>query len=319
MMNKTATLIKRHLPADPLPLPPADDPVEIAKISVSTTDGAQRWFEAMRRRARREGVFVVEEFLTPALARFLLDNNPQNRPVGRRKVEEMAEDMRHGRFDSLNGQTFHISICGLLNDGQHRLHAKLESAAADIKFRFMFGLPREARLTIDQGRPRTAGDYLGMSNHSQGAAAAAVATLLHGWETEGAVRGKGGGSVNRLSRSEIADYARKHYAQIRASLDAIERRPGIGALGGLGLIAFCHLVLAEKHFAGATDFINRLVSGAELEDLSPINTLRRRLTTDRRLRREEKFELIMRAWNAWRRNEKPKTLVINKRIPPIAN
>ncbi len=313
----TATQTK----ARPMELPKViskDDDVNPASLSTTSGPEARRWFEAMLRKARREGAFMTEEILTASLARLLLEVNPDNRPVGRAKVEELAASMKNGAFDGMNGQTIQISEDGLLNDGQHRLHAKL-MAQVDFKTRFMFGLPRDARMTIDQGKQRTAGDYLTMDGYKDGAAAAAVGVMLAQWQHEGTLRRTGGGTAWRLARSEVADFTRQNYELIATSLAAIKRRPGMAYFGGIGLLGFTHVLLAEKHFQGATDFIDRLVGGFELSEDSPITVVRRRLMTEKRLDREEKFELILRAWNAWRRGDKPKQLPINKRIPVIEN
>lgn len=283
----------------------------------TTAEGASDWFDYNLRKVKREGIFITQEILTAAMARLLLDNNDDNRPISAMKVKEMVTSLQAGAFDSLNGETIQISRCGRLNDGQHRLHAKLESAV-DQPFLFLFGTERGSRLTLDQGRQRTAGDYLTMGNYEMGAKAAGVAMLLHAYLKTGVIKSFGGQSKDRLSTSQRAAFAREHYEQISASLRAIEVKPGVGQLGGLSLLAFAHLLFAEKHFAGATDFINKLISGADLAENSPINNLRRRLTTEKRLRREERMELIVRAWNAWRHGNTPKNLLINGTMPEIA-
>jgi hypothetical protein len=339
-MNKISAAAKAHrfTPAtkpritavEPVAPAPETEPVEPATLFpnppeaivkhdfvTTTTDGASQWFEFMLRRAREHGIFMVRETLTGALARLLLDNNEDNRPISAMKVMEMAQDMRNGTFDSMNGQTIHITEGGLLNDGQHRCHARLE-ALVDLPFHFIFGLKREARLTIDQGRPRTASDYLKMSGYEGGAKAAAIGYLLFQWRERNKRLGDPGGrSKNRLSVSQRAQYVRDHFDQIIASVNAVGNRPGLAAVGGYGLIGFAHLLLAEKHFVGATEFITRLITGSELAETSPISRCRNRLLTEKRLTREERLELIIRAWNAWRRNDAPKVVPITGRIPEI--
>ena len=304
---------KAAAPRPPMAVPPAS-PQDIETFAgptphfvTTTAQGASDWFEYHLRKARVVGIFTVQEILTNAMARWLLENNPENRHVSAMKVAEMVADMRRGSFDSLNGQTIQIAQDGRMNDGQHRSHAKLESGA-DLPFLFMFGVRREARLTIDQGRPRTAGDYLTMSNFSHGTKAAAIATLLFLHRRRGNIKDLGGKNVDRAN-----------FEQIKATIDAIEQKPGMIHLGGYALIAFCHLLFAEKHPAGATEFINKLISGNDLSDTSPINTLRRRLLSEKRLKREERLELIIRAWNAYRSGATPKSLLITKHIPEIAD
>jgi hypothetical protein len=315
---------KAAAPQPPMAVAPAS-PQDIETFTgptpnfvTTTTQGASDWFEYHLRKARVIGIFTVQEIFTAAMARWLLENNPENRHVSAMKVAEMVADMKRGTFDSLNGQTIQVAQDGLMNDGQHRSHAKLESGI-DLPFLFMFGVRREARLTIDQGRPRTAADYLTMSKFSHGTKASAIATLLYLHRRRGNIKDLGGKNIDRPSTSQRADYTRANFEQIKATIDAVGQKPGMVMLGGYALIAFCHLLFAEKHAAGATEFINKLITGNDLSDTSPINTLRRRLLSERRLKREERLELIIRGWNAYRSGATPKTLLINKHIPEIAD
>jgi hypothetical protein len=283
-----------------------------------------QWLEANIRKARDSGPFVVDEILTAALARELLDRNPENRPVVATIVKEMANAMAAGEgehgFYGMNGETIKISVCGLLNDGQHRCHAKLESSV-DFRTRFMFGLPRESRMTIDQGRTRRASDYLSMSGYEVGGGVAAIAQILWYWEFLGNIKKADGGHGKgqaRLGPSQKAEYASLHYARIRRSYDVVPKS-GCGALGGAALIGFAHVIFAEKSFAAATDFIERLVRGTDLVERSPILVCRERLLAGTRLRRHERWELIMRAWNAWREQREVATLPVKGNLPKIAD
>jgi hypothetical protein len=303
-------------PAQPAPLNPPKSPPKPSEYTLTTMDGAREWFEAQLRRAREHGIFTIRETLTNALARLLLDENPDNRVISPSKIKQMAESMRAGTFQSDNGQTIIISKDGCLNDGQHRLHAKLESLV-DFPMLFVFGVERDSRLTIDQGRPRTSGDFVTMRGLEYGGAAAAIGALLIQYRREGALRSRGGSSYTQWGRSEIADFTRENYEQIRLTLDAIRPRAKLSHLGGIGVVGLCHLLFAEKDFAAATDFINRLIMGNDLADTSPINVARNRLLMAKRLKREEKYEIIVRAWNAWRLKKEPAFIPVMNRVPEI--
>lgn len=291
--------------------------VREAELSTTTREGAQQWLEHNIRKAR-DGVFMAEEILTASLARELLERNDDNRRVSPSTVSEMVSCMKSGDFDSLNGETFKISVCGLLNDGQHRCHAKLESGV-DFKARFIFGLPRESRKTLDQGKGRSTADYLSMDGVEAAGHIAPVALLLYYWRRLGNIAKPTGGSRSaslRPGRSQMAEFAQANLEQIKASLHVVPR-DGCAKLGGFPIIAFAHLVFAEKNFAAATDFIDRLVRGYELEERSPILVCRSRLMAGDRLKRHERFELILRAWNAWREKRQVATLSVLNRYPEI--
>lgn len=67
--------------------------------------------------------------VTPSMAeRWLKKNHPRNRPIARNRVTSFANDMREGKWELT-----HQGVCfdkeGRLIDGQHRLHAIVESGA----------------------------------------------------------------------------------------------------------------------------------------------------------------------------------------------
>ena len=291
-------------------------------LTTTTREGSAQWLEANIRRARDEGPFTTDEILTASLARELLDRNPDNRPISKAKIEEMVNDMKAAigpdGFDAMNGETIKVSICGLLNDGQHRLHAKLESGV-DFRARFIFGLPRESRLTIDQGRQRRSGDYLAMRGREPGQQVAAIALLLYYWRTFGSIKKPGGasGKVMRPGPSKMAIYANENYDLITRSLDVIPK-DGLKFIGGIAIVGFAHLLFAEKDFGAATDFIHRLVLGSDLAEKSPIRVCRDRLFRGDRLRREERLELLVRAWNAHRENREMTSIPVHNRMPSVS-
>lgn len=324
-MNKTALKKKPVTLASFQNLKDVDIPI-MAKpafndLVLTTRDGAVQWLEANIRKGRDEGAFTTDEILTGALARELLDRNPNNRPASKATIEEMVNAMKAeigpNGFDAMNGETIKLSVCGLLNDGQHRLHAKLESGV-DFRTRFIFGLPRESRLTIDQGKQRRAGDYVAMSGKDRGMQVAQVALLLYYWRTFGSIKKPGGasGKILRPGPSKMAQYANENYELITRSLDAVPR-DGLKFAGGLPLVGFTHIAFAEKSFGDATDFIHRLVTGADLSERSPIRVCRERLFRGDRLKRDERFELLVRAWNGWRENREMTMIPVHNRLPSI--
>ena len=111
-----------------------------------------------------------------ALAEKVLDLNTGNRRVNKRKVERLAEQMRDGSFEN-TGEPIIISAEGVLNDGQHRLLALVESdVVLDMDVRF--GIPRRTFTKTDTGSSRTGGDVLVIRGVAGGAAVAPALRLL---------------------------------------------------------------------------------------------------------------------------------------------
>lgn len=128
------------------------------KVVVTDAQQLNAWLE----RGKAE-VFTATTMLTPELARLLLAANEDNRNVqltsrGTRSVEAYADMMRRGEW-LLNGSTLVVASNGQLNDGQHRCLACIDAGVA-VPVQIAFGVERETRSTLDQGRARTPGDVL---------------------------------------------------------------------------------------------------------------------------------------------------------------
>lgn len=119
-------------------------------------------------------------WVTPQRARELLTVNRVNRPTSKDRVALYAEAMAQGRW-VVTGQPIIISNEGELLDGQHRLLACIQS---DTSFPTVIitGPGREVMLHIDEGKPRSAGDVLGIEGVPQGKRVAAALTLTIGFE-----------------------------------------------------------------------------------------------------------------------------------------
>jgi len=108
--------------------------------------------------------------ISPALADSLLQRNKLNRNLKKAQVATYAEQMRQGRFQSLNGQTISVAgnvVNGTLLDGQHRLTALIE-AGVTLPFLVVSGLSEDVIPTIDIGAKRTAGDLFDMNKIQYG-------------------------------------------------------------------------------------------------------------------------------------------------------
>jgi hypothetical protein len=239
--------------------------------------------------------FTVETKLTAELARLLLESNDGNRRIAKSKVASLAHTMKLGKFNALNGETIQLSKCGHLNNGQHRLHAVLESGVEQI-FTLSFGLERDARFTVDQARGRTVADFLSMHDLPDSHQVSAVALMLYQWRN---FRKVSTDSSYRVSMSDLADYAQANYDQISQSVRIVPRA-GAQLVGGVPILAFAHAVFGEIDMEMAADYITRLVQGHELAKGSPLLAVRNRFMQRNLPRRIDRFELLARGWNAMR-------------------
>jgi len=280
--------------------------------SVNSPDrNASLWLDDQIARSQ-SGVITQAVELTPALARVLLARNPDNRKVSANTIEKYARDMVNGAW-VFNGEPIIVSRDGLLNDGQHRCEAVL-LANEPIQVILVVGTDRNSRLTVDQGKARMAGDYLGMNGHVDSIALAAVAKYVWQHKTIGQLSGQ---TLHSPTKGEVLALV-ESTPTVAESLSRISKK-GTDLVGGRSLLAFAHWTFTRvSNRANADAFMDSLVNGANLGVRSPILYARNRLMNERgRLKPNEKAELLFRAWNAHRRGDKVASLPIKGGALPI--
>lgn len=274
---------------------------------------AALWLDGEVKKGKKALTTQVVE-LTPALARVLLERNPGNRHLSDVVVESYARDIEHGLWQ-FNGESVVVADDGLLNDGQHRCAAVIRAEKA-IPIVLVIGARRATRETLDQGRTRTASDYLAMRGLINTNQLAAATGFIWQHRLRGAIWSSG-----KPTKSEIVQMV-DEYPSIRESVNFVQIK-GADAYGGRSMLAFCHWTFWHAYSdapdrATADTFVVALVQGAGLSARSPILYCRNRLVTERgRLRTNDRAELLFRTWNAWRRNETPRTLPILGGVLPV--
>jgi hypothetical protein len=253
-----------------------------------------------------------EEWIDPNAAAFYLAANTHNRHVRPRRVAQYASDLTAGRW-ALNGETIKFDRNGQLVDGQHRLAAVVESGIA-MHTLVVRGLEPQAQETVDSGSARTAGDVLGLRGMENASSVAAIARMVYRWD-HGVRHQVGGVSITAAEASTSALTALIDSDPTIQEASTVARR-----LGKVGLqpraVGLCFVLFSRISYLDARDFFDRLDSGANLANGSPLLALRRwgnqnmtlassRLSNRaaRISSREEHAEsvaAIIKTWNAWR-------------------
>lgn len=177
-----------------------------------------------------------ELVIDPPLAVRLLDLNSHNRPLSQATVDRYVGEMLAGRWKSGPHCRVQVSRAGVLLNGQHTLWAIVESEKPQ-KLWVDLGCDPALFEVIDSGRPRSAGDLIGIEY--QGAqrvvavnkAAAVARRMLEGLATGGK-----------------ADHRRTfhHYQAHRATIDeAIQVASGSPIYNGAWVAAFCNGALVH--------------------------------------------------------------------------
>jgi len=265
--------------------------------TISGTRAAALWLDEQIAQSNGK-VTAIKVSLTPDLASVLLERNPSNRKIRTGKVDDFASDMEHGAW-AINGEPIIVSSEGLLNDGQHRCAAVVQSKRA-IETLMVIGVERETRTTLDQGENRKVADYLSMEGYANTNNLAATAKMLWQYRTYGYMSSN---SKMRPTRSEVHTVVRDTPALVKA-LHAVDRK-NARSLAPLSVMAVCHFLFSQMSRPDAVSyFFDALIDGASLDRGDPILNVRNRLMTDGRvMKQHEKVELLVRAWNAHRRGQ----------------
>jgi hypothetical protein len=276
-------------------------------------ENAVQWFAEQMLRAEHE-IFSEVVTITPALATIILRRNPDNRGIDKVKLAEIRSDLETGAW-ALNGESIVIDKNGFLNDGQHRLMAVRDSLVP-MRSIVVFGVPRNTRQTVDQGKARTIADYLEMSGKPEDArVVAAIARMILFFKETSTVDTRRRKGIAPLTKGAILNAALDHATQIKRSIAKIGPRGTI--FGKKSLLAFVHLKLSEKAPVAADDFMAGVLDGANLSADSAIYSLRQRLINDPSMTQPDRFEAFIRAWNAFRREEPLTKIQIMGRVPKI--
>ncbi len=287
-------------------------------------DYGTEWFWKQVERSKKTRFTAVGITITPGFASLLTEQNQGNRHLSDDHVARLADDMCNGRWVE-NGETIKFDRDGLLNDGQHRLYA---AALNDVSFvtDIAFGVMRESRLTVDQGKKRMAKDILEIRYSNTVHNASSVATTLRVLMTLEARDAAGDARLGpRFTAIEVAarfgDFPGVEEAVVKArAIWRSVKRPGIGIVAAL-------IYLFERHAPQhADEFWRKFETGLDLvTDDDPIYRLREKmnfLTQQRqRLPDYDSLALVIKAWNAFRAERPIKVLNFNAerdRFPVIS-
>jgi len=294
------------------------------KQATDLTERDLSWFAAKVAQGAKKR-FSEEITITPAMAKRMLEQNADNRPISLRQVKQIARDIRNKHFE-VNGETVVVSDDGWLNDGQNRLMAIIE-ADMPIQSFVVFGVPRKSRMTVDMGRARTTTHYLGMEHVPNAHYAAIVAAQWAAFEL-----GYFGKLTKQrdtgITRQDTLQFYHDHSHMIDNAIVKLRHQlKYIGTQGSTGVLtAYC--ILQVKDPLHTDDFFRSLLEGSGLDRDDVVLELRNRLIASKKeLDPYQKCELVLRHWMAWKdgkkltkkigmRNEWPKNLDDYGREPP---
>lgn len=240
--------------------------------------------------------YKVED-IGPVEAAELLMANTHNRNLRQRVVNTYAQDMRDGAWQE-NGESIKIATDGTVVDGQHRLHAIVES---ETKHRVLVvrGLSMATQETVDGGAKRTFSDVLRLRGEANYVSLAAAVRRVHLWKS-GARRlqaGRQTPSTTQLLHTLEAHPELRHTVQLTALVTSHVPIT-------MGVLSLCHWLFGQIDVDDCEFFFARLKDGVGLMERDPVYVLRRTVInaqTDRsRLVETQMTAFVIKAWNAYR-------------------
>lgn len=235
-------------------------------------------------------------YVTPEMAEQWLKRNVSNRPLRQKRVDEIAELMREGRW-GLGQDAIAFDTLNRLINGQHRLHAVIKSGTTQ-PFLVIRGLSPESFQFMDVGARRTGADTLHLVGHENYTALAAVARAAVLFSKTGGVRAiMQGGKVH----NDELIAAVEQFPETKESVKfALRWSSNFKGWMSPSRIAFLHFLYKRDYGHLSDEFVEGLATGANLSAESPILLARNRLmgrSEVDKLTREVAFALLVLAFN----------------------
>lgn len=266
-----------------------------------------------RAKAAPHGIVAEVHEIDSAWGVELRKRNTNNRKISKANVRRYRDDAVSGRW-SLNGQTIVISSDGVLADGQHRSEALIDTDAKVLQL-IVAGIEPKARVTMDQGRPRNAGDDLTMLGEETGNIAGTMIRYLMAYEANKRADLKG---LAKASRAQILEFFKANTDRVRKSAElALELREPARYHVAAPMLAFLHHILSEENPEKAAIYIRQVAKGEGLKDEDPAYVVREKLIALGRVNGTKKAEIILSGWKPFLEGKKLSKIRIQGRLPGI--
>lgn len=192
--------------------------------------------------------------------------NTNNRKVRPKRVAQIAEDMRLGKF-VVNGDPIRFDSNGNLMDGQHRLLAAVRAGYTFKDQLVIFGLPPEASETIDCGAARTDADRLKMAGVANSKVISTAAKIILCYDSSDLT------FKTSPRHTAITEYGKAPSVPLQ---EWVSKARSIGkAVGGSDGIILAFLALSGQYDKAKTEaFVEGVITGAGLEADSPVLAFR---------------------------------------------
>ncbi len=194
--------------------------------------------------------------ITPELAKEILEtSNHGNRPLKKAHIKMLASSLKNNEW-MLNGESIAFSESGRLLDGQHRLHACINSGKP-FKTIVIKGINDEAAFgTIDIGKPRSVTDLMDLQGLPKAPLFSAIAKQHKAWvETEPEHQHKFTLTPRQYTERSIALHGKKYVSVIFPAFEATQKLGRKSAA-----IGFAALLILDTAMDDGEEFFAELES-----------------------------------------------------------
>jgi hypothetical protein len=239
--------------------------------------------------------------ITPRDATEWLRCNRNNRPVRKRHVEFLAQEILDGNWQ-VNGQPIVIAEDEQVLDGQHRLFAIVE-AGKSIKSMVVYGISPDAFKTIDTGAVRTGADalflYFPQVQHYIVKACATAAQWCSRMDRKAIGHG-------RLSNTAVIEYVKEHLSMLQCA-ETLQGYPHEARPLSLGCGVALYEMFQRKNQDDASRFMRRLYTGEDIIRSDPEYILRAAFIRDAaqvaKYPLAIRMRMVIKGWNWSRRKQ----------------
>ncbi len=290
---------RRRAAPKPKPLPSPQAPLSMNGIVM--TGGSELTIEVL--------------VITPEQARAWLERGGRNRKMSERRVVKLVGIIQRGEWE-LTGETIKLDADGTVRDGQHRLEA-IARAGMPVQSVVVRNIRETAFDAIDTGAARSAADVLSIHGYGNRISLASEARALMMVEATGRYVHRGRKTdAPQVTPARVLAYVQAH-PETEDTLRLAYVLKTAGMAGGAGLWAAALTLCWRVDKEALQLFVQKLHTGAGLDEDDPILRLRNRVITEKMSRsgvdqteagREYLLAVIIKAWNLWRNGERIRQL-----------
>lgn len=242
-------------------------------------------------------ITAKREKVTPEMAREFLKRNFGNRKMSKPKLAQYTNDMRNGDWID-NGESIQFDWFGVLFNGQTRLNAIIDSGVT-IYMLIVRGLNPDAYLSVDNGKPRSAGDSLSKSDTKYPNEIAGAIKLLLAYD---------GGYINKpyqikqIRHVEVRTYFNDNRQLEKQAIEVLKFLGRVNTKKLPKLVAIAAFVLFSRHTEEyAVLFFDLLTEGGNNKTI--FSKLATKIINDHQARISmqpfEHLGVVIDAWNVW--------------------